>query len=49
MPQRLIKHNAMKANGKVEVWLHTFLTSAIEEVNVELHAPVAVLPGYLWK
>jgi hypothetical protein len=40
----LTKHHAMKTYWGVEVQLHAFLTSALEEVSGQLHAPAALPP-----
>jgi hypothetical protein len=39
----LIKHCAMKADMGVEVWLHAFLTVAVDSRRGQLHA-LAALP-----
>jgi hypothetical protein len=37
----LIKHQALKIYGGVEVQFHAFITSAIDGVNNQLHAAAA--------
>jgi hypothetical protein len=40
----LIKHHAMKAYGGVEIYFHAFLTSALDDVSSQPHAPAALFP-----
>jgi hypothetical protein len=35
----------MKAYGGVDVYIHVYLTSALVEVNCQLHVPAALPPG----
>jgi hypothetical protein len=35
----------MKAYGRVDVWIHIFLTSALVGGERQLHAPAALPPG----
>jgi hypothetical protein len=41
----LTKHHAIKTYWGVEVYLHAFLTSALDEASGQLHAPAALPPG----
>jgi hypothetical protein len=41
----LTKHHAMKTYGEVEVWLHTFLTSALVEGEWSASRPTRFTPG----
>jgi len=34
----------MKANVREAVWLHSVLNLAVDKVNGQLHAPVALFP-----
>jgi len=38
----VFKHHAMKRYCGVEVYLHTFLTLALDGVSCQLHAPAAL-------
>ena len=38
-------HAIYAYGGGVEVYLHVFLTSALDGVNGQLNAPAALLPG----
>jgi hypothetical protein len=41
----LTKHHAMKTYGRVEVWLHTFLASALDGDEWSASRPSRVTPG----
>jgi len=41
----LTKHHAMKTYWGVEIQLHAFLTSALDGVSCQLHAPAPLLTG----
>jgi hypothetical protein len=41
---RLTKHHAIKTYGGVNVYLHAFLTSALDELSSQLHAPASLYP-----
>ena len=38
----------MKAYMGMEVWLHSFVTSALDGVSNQLHATPALAPGKEW-
>lgn len=40
----LFKHQAMKTYGKLEVKINAFLTSTLDGLSYQLHAPAALSP-----
>jgi hypothetical protein len=41
----LIKHHKVNTCTELEVWLHAFLTSALDEASGQLHSPAALPVG----